>query len=143
STTPIRRPCSRTATAAFAYGRPSSARSGGSGAARPTSTSASQTGPAASAIVSEPQGSLRCCAQLPVHVQEGNDRCDVLRIVVRAPAHRLLEAGEPTGGAGFAHVVALTTALAGVFDRVPVEQVVGACRARDLDVHHAARVVSI
>src|SRR5947209_4193367 len=148
STTPMSSPWTRTATAARAYGRPSEAQAGASGSGAPRSRSMRRTGPAAagrwrSGIVAEPQEPLGDGARAAVDRGERERLGDVLGVLVRARAERLLELRERARAAGLAHVVRPAAGLARVLDRDAVQQVVGARAAGELHVHGAARVVRV
>src|SRR3954463_667876 len=92
ATTPPSRRCTRTATAARANGRPSDVHAGRRGGSPPASTSTRQTGPAARlVIVAEPQDALDGGAHAAVDRRDRQRLGDVLGVLVRPRAERLLE----------------------------------------------------
>src|SRR3954463_14422647 len=155
STTPTSWRCTRTATAARVYGRPSDVWAGGGGgspppppapreARPPASTSTRQTGPAERlVIVAEPQDALDGGAHAAIDRGDRQRLGDVLGVLVRTGAGRLLELRQRARVAGLAHVVGPAAVGAGVLDGEAVQQVVRAAAARQLDVHGAAGVVRV
>src|SRR4051794_5026370 len=101
STTPTSRRWTRTATAARAKGGRPDGHAGGRGGSPPASTSTRQTGPAARlVIVAEPQDALDGGAHAAVDRGDRQRLGDVLGVLVRAGAERLLELRQRTRAAG-------------------------------------------